>query len=65
MTFLWGRGDSPLESLCSWEDIGGRTRGVRARFAMLDIVFLVTGIGFFGLLQLYAVGCAHLQELPQ
>ncbi len=32
---------------------------------MLDIVFLVTGIGFFGLLQLYAVGCAHLQELPQ
>ena len=32
---------------------------------MLDIVFIVAGIGFFGLLQLYAVGCAQLQELPQ
>ena len=32
---------------------------------MLDFVFLLAGIGFFGVLQLYAVGCAHLQELPQ
>ena len=32
---------------------------------MLDIVFLLAGIGFFGALQLYAVRCAHLHELPQ
>ena len=29
---------------------------------MLDIIFLLAGFGFFGLLQLYAVGCAQLQE---
>ena len=32
---------------------------------MLDIIFILAGTGFFGALQLYALGCAQLQELPQ
>ena len=30
---------------------------------MLDILFLLAGAGFFAALQLYALGCARLQEL--
>ena len=32
---------------------------------MLDIIFILAAIGFFGVLQLYAVGCASVSEAGQ
>jgi len=41
--------------------IGGRLRGqIRQEQAMLDVILIVTGLGFFALCIIYAFGCEHL-----